>query len=241
MMFSFYFYPYFIKTEFSAFHTLKLAVVVLHYDLVQSLSCKCFRYKMNVIQWKKAAPRAVVAMFILLFMVYFLIPRRSYKHKFVPRYKVRHPVSYYLKQIETNNTLYNMALDQEFLHPDSKAALKRYFRPKSRPAENLGHVPRPELQDFDINTDVMVYLQIQKIGDTTFNHLLMNSLDKGFDCNCKDNVVRNPCHCKNKNGHIWLFSWFTVGWPCELHADWTMLHDCVDKSLNSIEGKRSRR
>ena len=200
-----------------------------------------FRFSMNVVQWKTST-KAAFAVLFLLFMTYFLIPRTSRKHIFVPRHKVRHPVSHYLRNIVHNDTLYNLILEQEFLHPDSKAAFNRYFRPSSRPKQPVHVDLKQEPQNFDLNNDVIVYIQIQKIGDTIFNDHLMTNLDKGFACNCTDSAVMNPCHCKNKKGNIWLFSWFTVGWPCELHADWTMLHDCVDKTLNMIEKrKRTRR
>lgn len=196
---------------------------------------------MNVIQWKTNTKIGIAVFFGVLFALYFFIPRKSYKPKYVMRSKVRHPVSHYLRQITTNETLYKLATDHKFVHPDSKSAFQRYLRARAKPAEHPQVSYNPEPEHFNIDNDVLVYIQIQKVGDTIFNDYLINNLDKGFDCGCTRNVLTNPCHCKNKNGHIWLFSWFTVGWPCELHADWTMMHDCVDKQLNMIEGKRDRR
>lgn len=195
---------------------------------------------MNVIQWKS---RAVIALGVLwfLFLLYFLIPRKSYKPKFRLKSKVRHPLSHYLRQAAYNDTLLKLVLDQEFQHENSAKAVRRYLRPLITPGDPLQVSHHPEPQDFNIDTDVIVYIQIQKVTDRIFNKHLIDNLDKGFGCGCTKDVVMNPCHCKNNKGHIWLFSWFTVGWPCELHADWTMLHDCVDKELNKLEKPRKRR
>jgi hypothetical protein len=40
---------------------------------------------------------------------------------------------------------------------------------------------------------------------------------------------------------MWLFSRYSTGWRCGLHADWTELKDCVAEYLNDKEGYRDRR
>src|SRR5881398_2289538 len=39
----------------------------------------------------------------------------------------------------------------------------------------------------------------------------------------------------------WLFSRYSTGWKCGLHADWTELTNCVDTELNKIEGEGIKR
>ncbi|WAR28551.1 H6S1A-like protein [Mya arenaria] len=199
---------------------------------------------MNVIKWDpKKTLQLFIAAIAVICLLYIVIPGKSRKHQLVkPKYKVRHKLSYWHEQILKNDTLFRLVTDQEFLHPKSQDAFKKYFRPSKYVDDNRGKFKAIALKDFNINEDVIVYLHIQKVGGTVFNGHLINDLDKGFDCHCTKHVVMNPCHCKNKAGNIWLFSWFTVGWPCGLHADWTMMHECVDKEMNKLEGiKRHRR
>ena len=56
---------------------------------------------------------------------------------------------------------------------------------------------------------------------------------------------------KDKNGEVdvtagegrnWLFSRYSTGWRCGLHADWTELTGCVDNYLSGLEPEvRERR
>jgi len=99
--------------------------------------------------------------------------------------------------MKTNDTLFKMVTNQEFVHPNSQEAFKTYFRPPSSSGLHVsGNFAGPELQDFDINNDVIVYLHIQKVGGTVFNRHLLDDLDKGFDCGCTRDVVTNPCYCR---------------------------------------------
>lgn len=94
---------------------------------------------------------------------------------------------------------------------------------------------------FDVEgDDVLVFLHIQKTGGTTFGRHLVKNTDISHPCMCyKD---RKRCDCENSKKHIWLFSRYSTGWACGLHADWTELHDCVPKVLNDREGEsRNRR
>lgn len=94
---------------------------------------------------------------------------------------------------------------------------------------------------FDINAhDVMVFLHIQKTGGTLFGKHLVRDLDLQRQCSCQRR--RKRCFCFRPNRHEnWLFSRYSTGWKCGLHADWTELTGCVDSELNKIEGNVKRR
>jgi hypothetical protein len=94
---------------------------------------------------------------------------------------------------------------------------------------------------FDPNGgDVLVFLHIQKTGGTTFGHHLVKNMRMDPPCTCFKG--RKKCKCLTQNQHVWLFSRFSTGWACGLHADWTELRECVGHRLDKIEGeKRSRR
>ncbi|KAL7294594.1 hypothetical protein TKK_0011901 [Trichogramma kaykai] len=94
---------------------------------------------------------------------------------------------------------------------------------------------------FDINAnDVMVFLHIQKTGGTSFGKHLVRDLDLQRPCSCQRRRKRCFCFRPNKNEN-WLFSRYSTGWKCGLHADWTELINCVDSELNKIEGDNKRR
>ena len=38
----------------------------------------------------------------------------------------------------------------------------------------------------------------------------------------------------------WIFSRYSTGWLCGLHADWTELKDCVADKMNEVYGDRKR-
>ena len=92
--------------------------------------------------------------------------------------------------------------------------------------------------DVESDGDVMVFLHIQKTGGTTFGKHLVQ--DAGWPCACYRN--RKRCDCQNSKGRPWLFSRYSTGWACGLHADWTELHDCIQAALDVREGHtRNRR
>lgn len=94
---------------------------------------------------------------------------------------------------------------------------------------------------FDIKgNDVIVFLHIQKTGGTKFGKHLVKNLDIKSPCECIPK--RKKCTCKRPNSkNIWLFSRYSLGWPCGLHADWTELQACVPRYMNSHEGKKPMR
>lgn len=113
---------------------------------------------------------------------------------------------------------------------------------------NAKQSPRHTRFKFNISgNDVMVFLHIQKTSGTVFGlHLL--DIDINPPCRCsvagyQTWVVEMPsssalsslvhkCTCprtraSNKQKEQWLFSRYTFGWPCGVHADLTLLKKCL--------------
>ncbi|KAL5275281.1 HS6ST1 family protein [Megaselia abdita] len=88
--------------------------------------------------------------------------------------------------------------------------------------------------------DVMVFLHIQKTGGTSFGRHLVRDLDLKRPCECQRKRKRCFCFRPHRNEN-WLFSRYSTGWKCGLHADWTELTNCVDEELNKNEGETSKR
>uniref|UniRef100_A0A1S4GCK6 Heparan-sulfate 6-O-sulfotransferase n=1 Tax=Anopheles gambiae TaxID=7165 RepID=A0A1S4GCK6_ANOGA len=93
---------------------------------------------------------------------------------------------------------------------------------------------------FDMNAhDVMVFLHIQKTGGTFGKHLVRD-LDLKRPCTCQRKKKRCYCFRPHRNEN-WLFSRYSTGWKCGLHADWTELTGCVDQELDKNEGETAKR
>ncbi|GMT33202.1 hypothetical protein PFISCL1PPCAC_24499, partial [Pristionchus fissidentatus] len=98
---------------------------------------------------------------------------------------------------------------------------------------------------FDISdTDVLVFVHIQKTAGTSFEKFLVRHLSIDRPCECTQK--RKRCVCKRpgvSNNQTWLFSRYSTGWVCGLHADYTELavSACVDTVLEKKEGSGTRR
>uniref|UniRef100_A0A1A9UVK0 Heparan-sulfate 6-O-sulfotransferase n=1 Tax=Glossina austeni TaxID=7395 RepID=A0A1A9UVK0_GLOAU len=88
--------------------------------------------------------------------------------------------------------------------------------------------------------DVMVFLHIQKTGGTSFGRHLVRDLDLKRPCECQRQRKRCYCFRPHRNEN-WLFSRYSTGWKCGLHADWTELTNCVDLELEKNEGESAKR
>ncbi|XP_077293829.1 heparan sulfate 6-O-sulfotransferase [Arctopsyche grandis] len=110
----------------------------------------------------------------------------------------------------------------------------------SKPGMSYDEVLHDDFQ-FDIDAhDVMVFLHIQKTGGTSFGKHLVMDLDLKRPCNCQR--ARKRCHCfRPHSNEIWLFSRYSTGWKCGLHADFTELTSCVDGELDRHEGRMAQR
>ncbi|KAM3585384.1 uncharacterized protein V6R79_016500 [Siganus canaliculatus] len=93
--------------------------------------------------------------------------------------------------------------------------------------------------DFNIRgDDVMVFLHIQKTGGTTFGRHLVKNIQLEQPCDCMPGQRKCTCHRPGK-AESWLFSRFSTGWSCGLHADWTELTSCVPVVMNKRDKKNA--
>lgn len=101
---------------------------------------------------------------------------------------------------------------------------------------------------FDVDADdVLVFLHIQKTAGTSFERFLVNHLNTTRPCLCRDDKACNgekrckKCKCfrPRSSREFWLFSRYSTGWVCGLHADFTELFvsRCVEKSMDKVEGR----
>lgn len=91
--------------------------------------------------------------------------------------------------------------------------------------------------DFEIKgDDVIVFLHIQKTGGTTFGRHLVQNVRLEVPCDCRPGQKKCTCYRPNRK-ETWLFSRFSTGWSCGLHADWTELINCVPTVLNKKENR----
>lgn len=88
--------------------------------------------------------------------------------------------------------------------------------------------------------DVIVFLHIQKTGGTTFGRHLVRNIRLEQPCDCKQGQKKCTCHRPGKE-ESWLFSRFSTGWSCGLHADWTELTNCVPVIMDKKEAQRNMR
>ncbi len=124
--------------------------------------------------------------------------------------------------------------------PETLYAVNDQTQPK---AKNYGLKVLDRNLDFDMNAnDVIVFLHIQKTGGTGFGKHLVKYLE--HPCVCSKAIKR--CNC-NRPGtregvkNIWLFSRYSTGWRCGLHADWTELNNCVPERMDKLEGMQKER
>ncbi|KAM9500534.1 heparan-sulfate 6-O-sulfotransferase 1-A [Clarias gariepinus] len=114
-----------------------------------------------------------------------------------------------------------------FPTPDPHYVKKYYF-----PARDLERAV-----DFQIKgDDVLVFLHIQKTGGTTFGRHLVQNVRLELPCDCRPGQKKCTCYRPNRK-ETWLFSRFSTGWSCGLHADWTELTNCVPGVINKKESK----
>lgn len=117
-----------------------------------------------------------------------------------------------------------------FPTPDPHYVKKYYF-----PVKDL-----ERSVDFEIKgEDVIVFLHIQKTGGTTFGRHLVQNVRLEVPCDCRPGQKKCTCYRPNRK-ETWLFSRFSTGWSCGLHADWTELTNCVPGVLNRKESKTKK-
>lgn len=112
-----------------------------------------------------------------------------------------------------------------FPSPDPHYVKKYYF-----PVRDLERTVEFEIK----GEDVIVFLHIQKTGGTTFGRHLVQNVRLEVPCDCRPGQKKCTCYRPNRK-ETWLFSRFSTGWSCGLHADWTELKNCVPGVLDKKE------
>uniref|UniRef100_A0A8D1P1S6 Heparan-sulfate 6-O-sulfotransferase n=1 Tax=Sus scrofa TaxID=9823 RepID=A0A8D1P1S6_PIG len=116
--------------------------------------------------------------------------------------------------------------EEEEEEPDPEAP-ENGSLPRFVPRFNFTLKDLTRFVDFNIKgRDVIVFLHIQKTGGTTFGRHLVKNIRLEQPCSCKAGQKKCTCHRPGKK-ETWLFSRFSTGWSCGLHADWTELTNCV--------------
>ncbi|KAJ8974918.1 hypothetical protein NQ317_010201 [Molorchus minor] len=128
----------------------------------------------------------------------------------------------------------------------------RFGKPLGRASNKVGLSYDDMLNDdfsFDMDShDVMVFFTYAEncqcpgvpVGGTSFGKHLVHDLDLKRPCSCP--ISRKRCYCfRPHSNQSWLFSRYTTGWKCGLHADWTELTSCVDEKLDILEDVMKRR
>ncbi|CCD70385.1 Heparan-sulfate 6-O-sulfotransferase [Caenorhabditis elegans] len=91
------------------------------------------------------------------------------------------------------------------------------------------------------SNDVIVFVHIQKTAGTTFEKFLVR-YQQNLPCKCQAHKKRCNCGRRSSN-ETWLFSRYSTGWVCGLHADFTELvvNSCVQKVLDKQAGHKKKR
>uniref|UniRef100_A0A8C9RIA9 Heparan-sulfate 6-O-sulfotransferase n=1 Tax=Scleropages formosus TaxID=113540 RepID=A0A8C9RIA9_SCLFO len=129
----------------------------------------------------------------------------------------------------------------QYICPAGSNSCHLRTRDKFTPRFNFSERDLLRRVDFDIRgDDVIVFLHIQKTGGTTFGRHLVRNIRLEKPCDCRAGQKRCTCHRPGKE-ESWLFSRFSTGWSCGLHADWTELTSCVPAVMGRKEAKKNGR
>lgn len=91
--------------------------------------------------------------------------------------------------------------------------------------------PRPTLSNF-LSLHILILSKAAYVGwDLKSNRTVLI-------CNL---CAGKSTEARNENVDSWLFSRFSTGWICGLHADWTELTACVDDELSKAHGAMAMR
>jgi len=100
--------------------------------------------------------------------------------------------------------------------------------------------------------DTLVFVHIQKTGGSTLERRFVENIDHHTCDKVRKHKKRNcprPLVHSNVNREAiqpvhpgtWIFSRFSTGWECGLHADWVELRDCVAPRMNELYGEKRRK
>nr|XP_020451873.1 heparan-sulfate 6-O-sulfotransferase 2-like isoform X2 [Monopterus albus] len=170
----------------------------------------------------------IVLLMVLLFgviMVQYACPSRS-------ECQMLHHLGSWFKVVSVSGSRGNghEIRDQKDPYVAEDGALVRFI-----PRFNFTRADLNRVVDFNIKgDDVIVFLHIQKTGGTTFGRHLVRNIQLERPCECHQGQKKCTCYRPGKK-ETWLFSRFSTGWSCGLHADWTELTRCVPSRMDSGE------
>lgn len=106
----------------------------------------------------------------------------------------------------------------------------------SRNSVSFNRLVNNSAATFDVDeNDVLVFLHIQKTAGTSFEKFLVYNLNITRPCLCNQTIKRCKCYRPRTSQEFWLFSRYSTGWKCGLHADWTELSNCVERAMDDVE------
>ncbi|KAL4219773.1 Hs6st1p [Mactra antiquata] len=155
----------------------------------------------------------------------------------VPKYTFRE----FKDRVKVNSTLRDRVFSQEYLLPETTAVLRRYLLDEPYTFKYDDALKANLQQNFDINTDVIVFLHIQKTGGMHFNDRINRELQVPFRCKRRVTAPKSPGNCLNPSNNMWFYNTAYSGWQCGLHADWTQMHKCIPGLMDKIEQKQRPR
>ncbi|KAI6228162.1 Heparan-sulfate 6-O-sulfotransferase [Aphelenchoides besseyi] len=117
-------------------------------------------------------------------------------------------------------------------------AMSIQFKPSlyDRSTVTFNRLVAEQVKSFDVDSnDVLVFLHIQKTAGTSFEKFLVSHLNITRPCICNDLTKRCRCSRPRSSKEFWLFSRYSTGWYCGLHADWTEMSGCVERAMDELE------
>ncbi|XP_063281801.1 heparan-sulfate 6-O-sulfotransferase 3 [Pelobates fuscus] len=146
-----------------------------------------------------------------------------------------------LRGVDPSPVLPSLADTQWQAEEDESEVAEDFSPPKFQPTFQFATKDLIRFVDFNIKgDDVIVFLHIQKTGGTTFGRHLVRNIRLEQPCDCKPGQKKCTCHRPGKK-ETWLFSRFSTGWSCGLHADWTELTNCVPSIMDKKDSQRNHR
>ncbi|TMS32390.1 hypothetical protein L596_000236 [Steinernema carpocapsae] len=149
----------------------------------------------------------------------------------------------FFSPLQSSSPRFTLAEMREFAFKNS---MTTDYKPSFYNRRNLSFNKMLEDNQYRFNVyekDVLVFLHIQKTAGTSFERFLVNRLNVPRPCSCHKGKKRCNCYRPNSQAEVWLFSRYSTGWACGLHADYTELFvsGCVDNALDKKEGVHSKR
>ncbi|XP_060785298.1 heparan-sulfate 6-O-sulfotransferase 3-B [Neoarius graeffei] len=124
---------------------------------------------------------------------------------------------------------------------DGAPHVERELEPDAASKFNFSERELARRVDFDMKgDDVLVFLHIQKTGGTTFGRHLVRNMRLERPCDCQTGQKKCACRRPGRD-ESWLFSRFSTGWSCGLHADWTELTNCVPAVMDKKRAPKRKK